>query len=68
MLSFHLPLGLPKVPYPVGLPVKILKALLPSCILANFLGVNHPEYIKWTAQIKLKAYGDKFYIFEFNGT
>ena len=35
MLSFHLRLGLPKGLFPVGLPVKILKALLPSSILAT---------------------------------
>ena len=35
MLSSHLRLGLPKGLFPVGLPVKILKALLPSSILAT---------------------------------
>ena len=34
ILSSHLHLGLPKGLFPVGLPVKILKALLPSSILA----------------------------------
>ena len=34
ILSSHLLLGLPKGLFPVGLPVKILKALLPSSILA----------------------------------
>jgi hypothetical protein len=34
-LSSHLRLGLPKGLFPVGLPVKILKALLPSYILAT---------------------------------
>ena len=35
ILSSHLRLGLPKGLLPVGLPVKILKALLPSSILAT---------------------------------
>ena len=35
ILSSHLRLGLPKGLFPVGLPVKILKALLPSSILAT---------------------------------
>ena len=35
ILSFHLCLGLPKGLFPVGLPVKILKALLPFSILAT---------------------------------
>ena len=35
MLSSHLRLGLPKGLFPVGLPVKILKALLPYSILAT---------------------------------
>ena len=34
ILSSHLRLGLPKGLFPVGLPVKILKALLPFSILA----------------------------------
>ena len=36
ILSFHLRLGLPKGRFYVGLTVKILKALLPSSILATF--------------------------------
>ena len=35
ILSSHLRLGLPKGQFSVGLPVKILKALLPSSILAT---------------------------------
>ena len=34
ILSSHLRLGLPKDLFPVGLPVKILKAILPSSIEA----------------------------------
>ena len=34
-LSSHLRLGLPKGLFPVGVPVKILKELLPSSILAT---------------------------------
>ena len=35
MMSSHLSLGLPKVLFPVGVPVKILKKFLPSSILAT---------------------------------
>ena len=35
MFSSHLRLGLPKGLFPVGLPVKILKALLPILILSE---------------------------------
>ena len=35
ILSSHLRLGLPKGLFPVGLPVKILKAFLPSSIMAT---------------------------------
>ena len=35
ILSFHLRIGLPKGLFPVGLPDKILKALLPSFILST---------------------------------
>ena len=35
ILSSHIRLGLPKGLFPVGLPVKILKTLLPSSILAT---------------------------------
>ena len=33
--SYHIHLGLPKGLFPVGLPVKILKELLPSPMLAT---------------------------------
>ena len=36
MMSSHLRLGLPKGLFPEGLPVKILKVLLPSSILATY--------------------------------
>ena len=39
ILSSHLRLGLPKGLLPVDLLVKILKALLPSSILATCLGI-----------------------------
>jgi hypothetical protein len=35
IFSSHMYLDLPEVLFPVGLPVKILKALLPSSILAT---------------------------------
>ena len=35
ILSSHLRLGFPKGLFPVGLPVKIMKAILPSSILAT---------------------------------
>ena len=56
ILSSHLWLGLPKSLCPVGLPVKILEALLPSSILATWpcpsqsSRFNHPDYIRWTVQ------------------
>jgi hypothetical protein len=47
--------GLPKGLFPVGVLVKILKALLPSFILATWpasqsFRLNHPDYIRWTVQ------------------
>ena len=36
VMSSHLRLGLPKGIFPIGLPVKILKAVLPSSILATW--------------------------------
>ena len=49
----HLRLGLPKGLFPVELTVKILKALLPSFILAIwFSHLNlHSDYIRWTVKI-----------------
>ena len=46
ILSSHLCLGLPKSLFPVGVPVKILKALLPSSILAIWPAhLNLPDLI-----------------------
>ena len=51
ILSSHLRLGLPKGLFLVSLPVKILKAFLPSSILATMpcpsqsSRFNHPDYI-----------------------
>ena len=42
-LSSHLPLGLPKGLFPVGVPVKILKELLSSSILA--IWPAHPSFL-----------------------
>ena len=36
MLSSHLCLGLPKGHFPIGVPVKVLKGLLPSSILTTW--------------------------------
>jgi hypothetical protein len=54
ILSSHLRLGLPKGLFSLGLPVRILTALLPSSILATFpahlkfFSFNHLDYIRWT--------------------
>ena len=52
LILSHLCLGLPKGIFPVGLPVKILKALLPSsmpyympCPYQSYR-INHPNYIR----------------------
>ena len=53
ILSSHLRLGLPKGLFPVDVLVKILKALLPSSILATwpaYLNLHHRDYIRWTVQ------------------
>ena len=52
ILSSHLRLGLPKELLPVNLPVKILKALLPSYVPCPFQSsrFNPPDYIRWTVQ------------------
>ena len=48
ILSSHLRLGLPKGLFPVGLPVKILKALLPCSILATWSHLNLLDLITLT--------------------
>ena len=56
ILFSHLRLGLPRGLFPAGVPVKILKALLPSSILATWPAhsqsarINHPDYIRRTVQ------------------
>jgi hypothetical protein len=56
ILSFHLYQGLPGGFFPVGLPVKILKALQPSSILAscpihrNLLDLITITINRWTVQ------------------
>ena len=51
ILSSHLRLGFPKSLYPVDVPVQMLKALLPSSILATWPAhLTHPDYIRWTVQ------------------
>ena len=49
ILSSHLRLGLPNSFFPVGLPAKILKALLPSFIMATWpVHLNLPDVITLT--------------------
>ena len=55
ILSSHLRLGLPKCLFSVGVPVKILKAFLPSAILITWpVHLNRldliSDYIRWTVQ------------------
>ena len=52
ILSFHLHIGLPKCLFPVGLPVKILKALHSGYMLcpSQSSRFNHQDYIRWTVQ------------------
>ena len=55
ILSSHLRLGLPKGLFPVGLPVKILKALLPSSILATC-----PAHLNLRDLITLTILGERY--------
>jgi hypothetical protein len=55
ILSSHLRLGLPKDLFPVGLPVKILKAILPSSILATC-----PAYHNLLDLITLTILGEQY--------
>ena len=48
ILSSHLRLGLPKYLFPVGLPIKVLKALLPTSILTIWhFHLNLLDLITW---------------------
>ena len=63
----HLRLGFPKGLLPAGVPVKILKALLPSPILATWpvhLSINHPDYIRWAVQTMKFLIVDKLIKYE----
>ena len=55
ILSSHLRLGLPKGLFPVGLPVKIFKALLPSSIL-----VTCPAHLNLLDLITLTILGERY--------
>ena len=55
ILSSHLRLGLPKGLIPVGLPGKILKALLPSSILATC-----PIHLNLLSLITLTILGERY--------
>ena len=54
-LYSHLRLGLPKGLFPVGLPVKILKALLPPSILATL-----PVYLNLLDLITMTIVGSRY--------
>ena len=54
ILSSHLPLGLPKGLFPVGVPVKILKGLLSSSILATW-----PAYLNLLDLVALIILGER---------
>ena len=53
ILSSHLLLGFPKGLFPVGVPVNILKALIPSSILATC-----PAYLNFLDLITLTTLGE----------
>ena len=55
ILSSHLRLGLPKGLFPVGLPVKIFKALLPSSTLATC-----PAHLNLLDLITLTILGERY--------
>ena len=55
ILSSHVRLGLPKGLFPAGLPVKILKALLPSYILATC-----PAHLNLLDLITLTMLGERY--------
>ena len=55
ILSSYLRLGFPKGLFPVGLPVKILKALLPSSILATY-----PAHLNLIDLITLTILGERY--------
>jgi hypothetical protein len=55
ILSSHLFLGLPKALSPVGAPVKILKTLLPSSILAKW-----PAHLNFLHLITLNVLGERY--------
>ena len=53
--SSHLSLGLPKGLFPVGIPVKILKVLLPSSILST-CPAHLKDYVTTLLKFKSVAY------------
>jgi hypothetical protein len=55
ILYSHLRFGLPKGIFPVGVPVKILKALLPSSILSTWLA-----YVSLLDLITLTILGERY--------
>ena len=61
ILSSHLRLGLPKGLFPVGLPVKNLKALLPSSILATC-----PAHLYLIDLITLTILGERYKLCSFS--
>ena len=61
ILSFYLCLGLPKGLFPVGLPVKLLKALLLSSIL-----VTCPAHLNLLDLITLTILGERYKLWVYN--
>jgi hypothetical protein len=55
ILSFHLRLGFLKGLFPVGLPVNILKAVLPTFILATW-----PAHLTLLDLITLNVLGERY--------
>jgi hypothetical protein len=55
ILSSHLSLGLPKGLFPVGVPVKTLKAFLHSSILATW-----PAHLNFIGLITLSILGERY--------
>ena len=60
ILSSKLRLSIPKGLFPVGLPVKILKALIPSTILSTW-----PAHLNFLDLISLTILGERYKLWVF---